>query len=222
MVLWRYLQNPYSVNITSLHETRMAYYNELAEVLIMNVYDWDNTIYRGDSTFGFVRWLYVHYPKTLLSIPRTALFGLLYGVRAVKKLTFKENLYHMFVYVDDMEEAVERFTSSHMDHIKQWYKDGQKDDDLVISASPEFLISSFCKKTGIASCMASVVDEKTGKYSGINCHGKEKVRRFYELCGRQKIEEFYSDSLSDSPLAEISEKAYLVKGDELRPWPAKE
>ena len=188
----------------------------------MNVYDWDNTIYRGDSTFGFVRWLYVHYPKTLLSIPRTALFGLLYGVRAVKKLTFKENLYHMFTFVDDMDAAVEEYTSSHMDHVKQWYRDIQKEDDIVISASPEFLIRSFCEKTGIKVSVASVVDEKTGKYSGLNCHGAEKVRRFHELCSDAQIEKFYSDSLSDSPLADISEKAYLVRGDELKPWPGKE
>ena len=71
----------------------------------MNVYDWDNTIYRGDSTFGFVRWLYVHYPKTLLSIPRTALYGFLYGVRAVKKLTFKEYDYKPVRYTQ--QEAAE-------------------------------------------------------------------------------------------------------------------
>lgn len=188
----------------------------------MNVYDWDKTIYRGDSTFGFVRWLYVHRPKTLLSIPRTAFFGLLYGVKAVKKLTFKENLYHMFNYVDDMENAVEEFTSTHMNHIKDWYKQAQKEDDLVISASPEFLIRSFCRKTGINACMASEVDIHTGKYNGLNCHGQEKVRRLYETYGQQNIEQFYSDSLSDSPLADISEKAWLVKGDELSPWPNKE
>jgi len=34
----------------------------------MNVYDWDNTIYRGDSTADFVLWLYVHRPLTLLSV----------------------------------------------------------------------------------------------------------------------------------------------------------
>lgn len=188
----------------------------------MNVYDWDNTIYRGDSTFGFVRWLYVHRPKTLLSIPRTAFFGLLYSLKAVKKLTFKENLYHMFNYVDDMDAAVEEFTSTHMNHIKDWYKAAQKDDDLVISASPEFLIRSFCRKAGIDACMASEVDIQNGKHSGLNCHGKEKVRRFNELYGNQEIEKFFSDSLTDSPLADLSEKAYLVKGEKLLPWPDKE
>ena len=35
----------------------------------------------------------------------------------------------------------------------------------------------------------------------------------------KKIDEFYSDSLSDSPLAAISQKAYVVKGDEMTVWP---
>ena len=62
---------------------------------------------------------------------------------------FKSNLYRMFRYVEDMEKVVEDYTSSHLDHVKQWYKDSQKEDDVVISASPEFLIQSFCKKVGI-------------------------------------------------------------------------
>ena len=33
-----------------------------------------------------------------------------------------------------------------------------------------------------------------------------------------KIEEFYSDSYSDTPLAEIAEKAYIVTGEELTDW----
>ncbi|MBF1089242.1 MAG: haloacid dehalogenase-like hydrolase, partial [Solobacterium sp.] len=33
-----------------------------------------------------------------------------------------------------------------------------------------------------------------------------------------KIENFYSDSYSDTPLARIAENAYLVKGDNLLPW----
>ena len=57
----------------------------------MNVYDWDNTIYRQDSTANFVLWLYVHRPMTLLSVPRTAVCGLLYGLHLRKKLTWKEN-----------------------------------------------------------------------------------------------------------------------------------
>ena len=184
----------------------------------MNVYDWDNTIYRGDSTFGLVLYLYRHYPATLRNLPRTAVLGLLYAVRIVPKLTFKESLFRMFRYVPDMEKAVEEYTSTHLDHIKSWYMEHQQEDDLVISASPEFLIRSFCEKTGIQQVIASPVDIHTGKYEGLNCHGQEKVRRFRELYPDAEIREFYSDSRTDTPLAENAEEAWLVKGDERKPW----
>nr|MCR5794918.1 haloacid dehalogenase-like hydrolase [Solobacterium sp.] len=71
---------------------------------------------------------------------------------------------------------------------------------------------------GIRTCMASPVDMHTGRYSGVNCHGKEKVRRYNEFFKDIQINRFYSDSYSDSPLAEIAEEAFLVKGDRLLPW----
>ena len=35
---------------------------------------------------------------------------------------------------------------------------------------------------------------------------------------KEKIEEFYSDSRADTPLAEIAQKAFLVKGERLENW----
>ncbi len=184
----------------------------------MNVYDWDNTIYRGDSTAGFIRYCFLKRPKCLASLPRTALCGLLFGLRIMPKRTFKQNMYHMFTMIPDMEELVEEFTATHMDHVKQWYRDQQKEDDFVISASPEFLIGSFCRRLGIRYMIASPVDIRTGAYSGENCHGQEKVRRLRKLYPDAVIEEFYSDSRSDDPLAKEAAKAFLVKGDRLLPW----
>ena len=184
----------------------------------MNVYDWDDTIYRGDSTMGMVLYAWTHRPKTLLSIPRTAGCGLLFVLKLMPKKTFKQNLFHMFTMIDDMDAFVEEYTASHMDHVKDWYRAQQKEDDVVISASPEFLIRSFCQKQGIRTVMASPVDPHTGVYSGENCHGEEKVKRFRQVFGDAKIDAFYSDSRSDTPLAKLAEKAFLVKGDELREW----
>ncbi|MBR3127537.1 MAG: haloacid dehalogenase-like hydrolase, partial [Solobacterium sp.] len=75
----------------------------------MNVYDFDNTIYRGDSTADLILFLWTHYPKTLLNLPRTAVLGLLYGIRVIPKMTFKQNVYHMFVYIKDIDAVVEEF-----------------------------------------------------------------------------------------------------------------
>lgn len=184
----------------------------------MNVYDWDDTIYRGDSTLGFVLYLYAHRPLTLLSIPRTACCGLLYGLRIMPKLAFKQNLYHMFVFVKDMDRVCDEYVASHMDHVKEFYLQQQKEDDVVISASPLFLISRFCKAVGISYCDASHVDMRTGKYNGINCHGEEKVKRFREMFPAGQIDGFYSDSYSDTPLALLAKEAYIVKGEQCTPW----
>ena len=184
----------------------------------MNVYDWDDTIYRGDSTMGLVFYAYLHRPRTLLSIPRTGICGLLFLLRIMPKRTFKQNLFHMFTLIDDMDDFVEAYTSSHLDHIKDWYLKHQQKDDVVISASPEFLIRSFCEKTGIQTVMASPVDMHTGIYRGENCHGEEKVRRYRAVFNDTPIEEFYSDSKSDAPLARLAGRAYLVRGDTLQEW----
>ena len=185
----------------------------------MNVYDFDETIYYHDSTADFVMYLWTHRSKTLLNIPRLILYGILYGLHLVPKQTFKDNMYHMIVYVDDLEEVSWQFVRSHMHLIKPFYRKQQKEDDIVISASPAFNIEKFCKELGIAHCMASPVDQKTGKTVGLNCHGEEKVRRFREVYGDAQIDEFYSDSLHDTPLAKQAKRAFLVKKDEIRPWP---
>ncbi|MBR2067152.1 MAG: HAD-IB family phosphatase [Solobacterium sp.] len=184
----------------------------------MNIYDWDDTIYRGDSTFDFIKYLLVKRPKTILNLPLIAYSGLLYGLKKMPKQEMKENIFHMFQHVKDMEKMVDEFTRSHLDHVKKWYILQQKGDDLVISASPEFLIQSFCDKLGIQYVMASPVDIHTGKYYGLNCHGEEKVRRLKEKYPDARIDSFYSDSYSDSPLAKLAKEAYLVKGDQLEKW----
>lgn len=76
-----------------------------------------------------------------------------------------------------------------------------------------------CERVGIKNVMASVVDKESGKYTGINCHGEEKVRRFFERYKDGIIDEFYSDSYSDTPLARLAvSESYIVKGERLMKW----
>ena len=59
----------------------------------------------------------------------------------------------------------------------------------------------------------------TGKITGKNCHDREKVRRFLEQYDRDSVEGFYSDSLTDTPMAELARNAFFVKDRQLLPWP---
>ena len=65
------------------------------------------------------------------------------------------------------------------------------------------------------------MDKHNGRIDGENCHDAEKVRRFRSVYPNERPEAFYSDSLSDSPMAEISDTAFLVTKHKLAPWPTK-
>lgn len=47
-----------------------------------------------------------------------------------------------------------------------------------------------------------------------NCHGQAKPKAL-QTCGIFAVDVLYTDSISDLPLAEMSKKIYLVKGDEV-------
>lgn len=185
----------------------------------MNIYDFDGTIYRGDSTRDFFGYCLKEYPKTWLSLPWTAVCALGFILKIVPKTKFKQNFYRFLRGVPDTARAVEAFWDAHMDGIEVWYLRQKQPEDLIISASPEFLLRSPCKRLGILPPIASLVDEKTGRYTGVNCHGREKVRRLYEQVGECHIKRFYSDSLSDTPLAELADQSFFVKKGEVAAWP---
>ncbi len=185
----------------------------------MNVYDFDKTIYAGDSTVDLFLWLMKRHPRMLLNLPLTAFSGVAYLMHIYTKTKMKQNFYRAFRYVKDLKKEVSLFWDLHLNKIYPWYYDQQKNDDLVISASPEFLIGEACKRLGIHFYMASVVDMSTGAYIGLNCHGEEKVRRYRERFGQEPINNFYSDSFSDQPLADISEKSYMIINGKITNWP---
>ncbi|MBR0027175.1 MAG: HAD-IB family phosphatase [Clostridia bacterium] len=184
----------------------------------MNIYDFDETIYDSDSTKDFYFYCLKRYPKILLTVPRMAWGFFLYTLGAIEKTRAKEIMYRFLRHIPDIDEALEDFWNLNEHKIKKWYKDRQREDDIIISASPEFLLEPICKRLGIKHIMASRVDKKTGEYTGKNCHDTEKVKRLYEKFPDAHCEEFYSDSLSDTPLAEIADKPMIIRGERLIPW----
>ena len=187
----------------------------------MNVYDFDNTILRGDSTARFVAYCIRHYPSIWPDLPAQAVNGLLFLLKLRKKQAFKQRMLGFLARIPDVDGAVEAFWEKNFCRVKPFYGQVQRPDDLVISASPEFLILPACRRLGIAQVMGSPVDKRTGAFSGPNCHGAEKVRRFYERYPGGEIGDFYSDSYSDDPLARIAKRAFLVRGDAILPWKRK-
>ena len=184
----------------------------------MNAYDFDKTIYDGDSTADFYLFCLKKHKSILLLAPSLLFaFCRFYVFKKGTKTEFKKKMYR-FLTKCNTENDVAEFWDKNCEKIKDFYIKQKKSDDVIISASPEFLLAPICRKLGIRYLIASKVDSKSGKYSGINCHGKEKVRRFYEEFKDGEVDEFFSDSLSDTPMAEISKKAFLDKGNKITEW----
>jgi len=185
----------------------------------MNVYDFDKTIYDGDSTFNFYKYCLKKKPTLIFGLWRVFIPFILYLFGKGTKTAFKEKIYESFLPKIDRESYLSDFWQTNVKKIKKFYLDIQREDDIIISASPVFIVKPCTDMLGIKHLYASNVDPDTGKYSGINCHGEEKVRRFDQAgFKRFDVEEFYSDSLSDTPLAKISKKAFIVSGEKLIPW----
>lgn len=183
-----------------------------------NVYDFDKTIYKGDSSIDFYKFCLKRHPSIAKYWPAQIAAFVQYKTKKITKTQMKEIFYRYYQSIPDMDRELEAFWDSHIGNMKRWYYDQQQESDLIISASPEFMLKPACERIGIKYLLASPVDGKTGKYLGENCYHAEKVRRFREAYPGEEIRYFYSDSYSDSPLADISEKAFLVDGDVLKDW----
>ena len=181
----------------------------------MNVYDFDKTIYPVDSTAQFYLWCLRHYPGTWLTLPCTAWAFLLLGLKLKPKTRCKEIFYRFLRHVP--ADASEIFWNGHISGIQRWYLAQRRPDDLIISASPEFLLRPVADTLGFV-LIASPVEQATGRYTGENCHGQEKVRRFQAAYGDTPVEGFWSDSRSDSPMAALAKEAWLVDGEKMFPW----
>lgn len=181
----------------------------------MNVYDFDKTIYDGDSTINFFLFSLKKDIKLVRFFPKQFFGFILHKLKIISKTKFKEIFFCFLKGLKNKEEHLHSFWLIHRTRIKKWYIDKQECTDVVISASPEFLLEPICKELNISHLIASKVYIETGNFLGNNCYGEEKVIRFFEKFPDSQIDNFYSDSVSDLPLAKISKSAFLVQKDKL-------
>ena len=184
----------------------------------INLYDFDGTIYEGDSTVDFIKYTFIKYPKSLLHIPSIIWNAIKYVLHIQGKTRMKEGFYGILKYIDDIDNHLENFWNTHEKNIMKYYLD-KKDHskDVIISASPEFLLKPISKRLKVKYLIASRVDKQTGKTTGYNCHDIEKVKRLNDIFDDYLALEAYSDSLkSDKPMLMLANKAYIVKHNKVK------
>ncbi len=184
----------------------------------MNVYDFDKTVFYPDSSYTFFLYCLKKYPSALLRImPGVLGASLCYAFGAIRTKELKEKLFAFLRFLPSPAEVVSRFWDEHDAGIGEWYLKQKRPDDVIITASPEFLVGEAGHRLGV-EVIGTRMDIRSGRIEGENCHDAEKVRRFRAVYPHAQIEAFYSDSYSDAPLAEIAERSYLVKKGTLSVW----
>ncbi len=180
----------------------------------MNGYDFDNTIFKGNSFRRFYFYCLVRLPYLIFYLPVQFIAAILHGLRILNKHRFLCVLERFIVFVPNKRKFVEKFWDKNFSRIKSWYYSQKRDDDIIISASPQYLVEVACSRLGV-KCIASNVDIQSGKTFGKHCHGAAKTDFFRKHFGDSPLATYYSDSLTDVPLFKLAERGYLVKGDKI-------
>ena len=181
----------------------------------MNAYDFDKTIYKGDSSTDFFLYMILSRPYLIIFLPWFLIVFILYGCKLLSKKSTKQCLFFFVPWYKNIEKIVDKFWARHANGIKEWYAKQRREDDVIVSASLGFIIKPMLEALNIKYWVATEFNTKTGKIEGENCYGEEKIIGFNKLFESKYLDSFYSDSLSDLPIMKKAKKAYMVKGDEI-------
>ena len=175
----------------------------------MNVYDFDGTIFPGDCSIGFAFWCLKRHPKLWFSyLPDVLKHVILHKRGKVPNYLMQRKMFSYLTMIDDFDEQIEKYWNKNEKKIAAWYLAQKKPDDLIISASPACIIGPIANRLGV-KYMATDFDREFGVFVDNLMYAKEKAKYMIDH-GFPVIDNFYSDSLADTPLALCAEKAHLV------------
>ena len=178
----------------------------------MNVYDFDETIFTGDSEDYFFAYLFKK-PGFFWDQVRYRWYELLFKCKLVSKTKAREAEYSLLRKIDDLDGLLADYWDQHERHMKSWYAAVKRPDDVIARATPRFLMEPIVARLGLTGLVATEMDPRTGKIHGEFAAGPYKVDQFRKQFSLDEIDEFYSDAYSDHFLAEYAKRAYVVHGD---------
>ncbi len=186
----------------------------------MNAYDFDNTIYDGESIFDFFLfslkkdiWLIKFLPIVLFRLIEYKLN--LLKIEKIYKTV--EMIINSFLKHSnfDYDGLVEQFWKKNYKKLKPEFLKMLKKNDLIITGCPNFLINYVKKDLKVKNIICTEFDIKNRKIDFI-CFGDNKVKAFKEKYKNKKINKFYTDSLSDIPFMKLADEIYFVNKDKIR------
>ena len=193
----------------------------------LSVYDFDKTIYNGETLNDFYRFYLIKKPWKIYTVIFQLWYFLLYVLKIINLEKLKENFLRFLngENTGELKKLIREFWEKKESKINLWVKDeilkNKKETEILvaISASPTFLIIDRLRLMGFDVVIGTdFLFESTKFHSHItskNCKNYEKVRRLDKWAEDNNIQydivNFYSDSIADKPLFDLSENKYWIK-----------
>lgn len=178
----------------------------------MRVLDFDNTIYDGESVVDFYLFSIKYNPRVLKYFFIVMYYSLMYklGKTTMESLEAVIRRYASgyLSSFEDIDVVTSDFWDKYMKKIKPWYI--PQKDDIIITASFNITMDELFRRLGLCDSLCSTFNRDTMTAEYINFSSNKPIK-FREKFGDTEIDEFYTDCAFDTPMIEMSKKAYLVK-----------
>ena len=183
------------------------------------VFDFDGTIYKGDATKDFCWYFYRKKPLRSYYLLVQLTYWLLWRLKLLTTTQFKSTFIQFLNRANDeqitgllnsfWEEKKSLVHANLVLEISHLKKEGVH--IVVVSASPELFIKTFCLSLGVDTILGSELNVLNNKYSLlINCRGEEKLKRIKRDFTDFEIIAAYSDNEDDDVILKMAKNGHWV------------
>ena len=123
----------------------------------MNVYDFDETVFTGDSEDHFFAYLEKK-PGFRLVNWKYKCYNFLVNSKLMTKTKARQHQYAFLKRMENLEQTLEDYWDTQIKFMKPWYLKAKRDDDIIASATPEFLMVPIMKRLRLNFYSDSYVD----------------------------------------------------------------
>ena len=186
----------------------------------IDVFDFDGTLFAGDTQLAFTAYALRHRPRTVLFLP-LGLPGLVMALLRPHDLAHAKRFFllplakaHAFDLIGPFWEEMKKEGRVDLSPL------GPDRPAVICSASPAFLLRPLFESVPrVVSVIGTELDPETLRILGPNNRGEEKVRRLKALFPEARIRRMLTDSAKhDAPLLALAEEPAVLpkrfrKGD---------
>lgn len=179
----------------------------------MQAFDFDNTIYKGESSFDFALYVVRHEVRLLKYLPVILKVLILYKSEHLSVDEYMELLNkYVGIFMENKERIIELVDGFWQTHERKLYLNMLEKihfNDVIITTAPDFLMKGIKKRLKTRNILCTKTDLKKGVLVYLNFH-ENKVKAFKKKYPKKTIKNFYTDSYNDAPFMDFSKNVYLV------------